>query len=596
MKISDYGFLSDCQSAALVSRRGSVDWYCVPRFDSPSVFGRLLDPQAGHWSLHPRGDFSSKRSYADETLVLTTTFRTGSGSVEVTDAMALHPSHRGHNIGREAPHLLLRSVRGIEGSVEMVMELVPRFEYGLTHPHFRKAGAGIIIVGGPVELRLISSVKIGIQENDLTAGFTVAAGDHANFSLSFRGGFRASHAPVPDVEAAQREAAGIWKSWSDEHENYEGLYPEAVRRSAVVLQGLTFQPSGSLVAAATTSLPEILGGGANWDYRYSWLRDASLTMRALWIAACPDEPQRFFDWISRASGRVGREAVQIMYGVEGERDLSEHTLDNLTGFEGSKPVRIGNDAWRQKQLDVLGEVLNAAYILRKKMGKLDAWVRDMLIAFADHAASSWKEPDAGIWEARDRERHYTLSKIMCWVALDRAVRLAGSLGASKRRVSRWSRARDDVHRTILKEAWNDDVQAYTGAFGSDRLDAALLLAPIMEFLPSGDERMRATIDAISNRLAAGGLVRRWQEEENGFVICTYWLVECLAMAGRVDEASELFERVTAKANDLGLLSEMIDSRSGVLLGNFPQAFSHVGLINAAWRLTQETAGGEKKGG
>ncbi len=587
MKISDYAFLSDCQSSALVSSRGSIDWFCGPRFDSPTVFGRLLDENAGHWRLCPQGRFSSKRHYIDETLVLKNVYTTSSGIVEVTEALALEPSLKGHDIGKNAPHIMLRSVRALEGRVEMKMEFVPRFEYGLTHPHFRRVGESLIIVGGPVELELTAPLEIEVKKSDARAGFSIAAGETVGFALAFRAGFREEQIPGPDVEEAIRQTTRTWESWARIHETYQGLYSSRVKQSALVLQGLTFQPSGSLVAAATTSLPEVLGGSANWDYRFTWLRDASMTMRALWVASCPDEPQRFFDWISRAGGRVGREAVQIMYGVEGERDLTEHRLDHLSGFAGSKPVRIGNDAWKQKQLDVLGEVLNAAWIMRDRLGELDHWVREMLIVFANRAASSWREPDAGIWEARDRERHYTLSKVMCWVALDRAVKLAGALMVAKKQVERWARARDQVRQAVLKEAWNDQIRAYAGAFGSDHLDAALLLMPLVEFLPAGDERMLATIDAIDERLGAGGgLIRRWPEEENGFVICSYWMVECQVLAGRVGRARQIFEQVTARANDLGLLSEMIDAGNGRLLGNFPQAFSHVGLINAAWQLTQ----------
>ncbi|MCL4473302.1 MAG: glycoside hydrolase family 15 protein [Actinobacteria bacterium] len=594
MKISDYAFLSDCQSAALVSRDGSIDWYCVPRFDSPTVLGRLLDPNAGHWRLCPADEYQAERSYVKETLVLKNVYTTDSGSVEVVEALVLDSRSGGDDIGKEVPHLLVRNVRGLEGSVEMEMAFRPRFEYGLTHPHFRKAEKGYIIVGGPVELELSAPVEIELAEGDAVARFSVAAGETAGFSLVFRAGFREEPMPPPDVKKVIEETVAAWESWTAAHDKFEGLYAEAVKRSALVLQGLTFMPSGSLVAAATTSLPEVMGGDANWDYRFTWLRDASMTMRALWVTSCPDKPERFFDWISRASGRFGLEAVQIMYGVEGERDLTEHALSHLSGFAGSKPVRIGNDAWKQKQLDVLGEVLNAAYILRERLGELDDWDRELLIIFADRAASSWQEPDAGIWEARDRERHYTLSKVMCWVALDRAVKLAVLLKADREQRQRWARAREEVRAAVIERAWHPEVGAYTGAFGSDRLDAALLLLPLVEFLPATDMRMRATIMAIEREFCQNGLVRRWQEEKNGFIICSYWLVECLALMGDVERAREIFEQVTALANDLGLMSEMADPDSGELLGNFPQAFSHVGLINAAWRLTMSAGDRDKE--
>jgi GH15 family glucan-1,4-alpha-glucosidase len=337
------------------------------------------------------------------------------------------------------------------------------------------------------------------------------------------------------------------------------------------------------VAAATTSLPEELGGELNFDYRFAWLRDLSLTIRSLWIAACPDEPSRLFEWFSTVAGRNGGKLVQIMYGVEGERDLTEHDLAHLAGYRGSRPVRIGNQAWSQKQLDVLGEVLDAAHVLRDSLGDLDAPVQDMLVTLADRAADSWREPDAGMWEARDAERHYTSSKVMCWTALDRAVRLAPRLGAGAD-AARWASARDDVRAAVLTRAWSDKAGAFTGAFGSDDLDASVLLLPLVGFVPATDERMWATIESVERELAAGGLIRRWPSDPSGFLICTYWLVECLAMAGHQRRATAWFHSAGAHANDLGLLAEQADPTTGELLGNFPQAFSHVGLINAAWRL------------
>jgi len=349
-----------------------------------------------------------------------------------------------------------------------------------------------------------------------------------------------------------------------------------------VLQALTYQPSGAIVAAPTTSLPEIVGGEANWDYRYAWLRDASLTMNALWIAACPHEAARYFDWMSAAVGHRADRQVQIMFGVEGERDLTEHELDHLAGYAGSKPVRIGNQAWGQRQLDVMGEILEAAYIMRRELDFSDRTVA-FLCNLADRAAADWREPDAGIWEARDGERHYTSSKLMCWVALDRGVKLADRLGEGAHPQD-WATQRDELRAEILEHAYDDSIGAYAGAFGSDRLDASVLLMAIMGFLPADDERMLATIHAIDSELGVDGLVRRWthaSDDEGAFVICSFWLAACLAQAGEVDRAREVFEHIVGHANDLGLLAEEIDPRDGSLLGNFPQAFSHVGLIRAA---------------
>jgi GH15 family glucan-1,4-alpha-glucosidase len=380
-----------------------------------------------------------------------------------------------------------------------------------------------------------------------------------------------------------------WQSWAAQHDSYDGAFPEEVRRSSMVLQGLTYQPSGAVVAAATTSLPEELGGSLNFDYRFAWLRDLSLTIRSLWIAACPDEPARLFDWFANAAGRNRGELIQIMYGVEGERDLSEHELEHLSGYRDSRPVRVGNEAWKQTQLDVLGEVLDAAYELRESLGDLTEPVQQMLVTLADRAAQDWMRPDAGMWEARDADRHYTSSKVMCWVALDRAVRLAPRLGREAN-ASRWASVRDEVRAAVLDQAWSTRAGAYTGAFGSDDLDASVLLLPVVGFLPANDERMWATVLAVERELSTGGLVRRWASDPSGFLICTYWLVECLAMGGDLDRAKALFSSATGHANDLGLLSEEADPTTGQLLGNMPQAFSHVGLINAAWRLGQVARG------
>ncbi|CAN5134174.1 hypothetical protein BH18ACT9_BH18ACT9_22860 [soil metagenome] len=367
-----------------------------------------------------------------------------------------------------------------------------------------------------------------------------------------------------------------------------------MRRSSLILQGLIYSPSGAVVAAAATSLPEQLGGDLNFDYRFAWLRDLSLTIRSLWIAACPDEPKRLFDWFATSAGHIGDELVQIMYGVEGERDLTEHTLEHLSGYRDSRPVRVGNEAWEQVQLDVFGEVLDAAYLLRDAVDEFDGPVQDMLVTLADRAADGWADPDAGMWEARDQRRPYVSSKVMCWVALDRAVELAPRLG-SRAEPQRWAAARDKVHAAVLEQAWSSTAGAYAGAFGSDYLDASVLLLPLVGFLPATDERMWSTIEAIERELGDNGLVRRWSNDPSGFLIWTYWLAECLALAGRTERATTWFHRATDHANDLGLLSEEADPDSGELLGNFPQTFSHVGLINAAWRITQASAAGPEQG-
>jgi GH15 family glucan-1,4-alpha-glucosidase len=581
--IADYAFLSDCHSAVLVDRAGSVDWWCVPRFDSPSVFGRLLDPSAGHWTLQPVGDFSCERSYIADTLVLRTVFHTATGSVSVTDALLLEPGARDHDIGLRSPHVLLRRVEGQQGTVRMRTDLSPRMEYGRTEPHLREIPNGAEASGGPVTLTLSTEVPLRLDDGAILGEFDIAAGHVVGLRLSYARAF-GQPADLTGVPSLDDTLAG-WTSWTAQHTGYDGDYPEQVRRSSLVLQGLTYGPSGAVIAAATTSLPETMGGADNFDYRYAWLRDLSLTIRSLWLAACPDEPGRLFGWLAGSAGHVRDELVQIMYGVEGERDLTEHVLEHLGGYRGSTPVRVGNAAWEQDQLDVFGEVLDAAHLLRDQLGQFQAPTQQLLVALANRAASTWEQPDAGMWEARDKQRHYTSSKVMCWVALDRAVDLAPRLGDAADPAA-WVKARDAVRAAVLDQAWSEQAGAYTGAFGSDDLDASVLVLPLVGFLSGDDDRMRATVKAIEAELGEGGLVRRWPSDRSGFLICTYWLVECLVLAGEPDRARSWFLSATAHANDLGLLAEEADVRTGEMLGNYPQAFSHVGLINAAWRLGQ----------
>ncbi|SEL47315.1 Glucoamylase (glucan-1,4-alpha-glucosidase), GH15 family [Blastococcus sp. DSM 46786] len=587
--IGDYGFLSDCSSAALVSTGGSVDWWCLPRFDSPSVFGRLLDPDAGYWQLAPDGEFSAERDYVEDSLVLRTVFRTGSGAVAVTDALALQPGARGHDIGLRSPHVLLRVVEGLEGSVDLRTTVAPRFEYGLTVPRWRSDDDAWSAHVGPVALRLTGDVELAAEAGDLTGAFVVRPGERAGFCLACTPPYEDDDGPAIEPEGGLRDTVVGWQSWAAEHRGYQGRHLAAVRRSALVLQGLTYQKTGAVAAAATTSLPEQLGGELNWDYRFVWLRDISLTLQALWVAACPDEADRFFDWLASAVGHVGEAPLQIMYGVEGERDLTEHDLDHLAGYRGSRPVRVGNDAWKQRQLDVLGEILFAAHLLRDQLAPLSESIRDLLLTLADQAVRDWRLPGAGMWEARDEPRHYTSGKVMCWVALDRAIALADDLGDGAR-PREWARAREEIRDAVLGQAWSEQAGAYAGAFGSDDLDASVLLMPLVGFLPADDPRMLATIEAVRDRLGDGRLVRRWAGDTAGFVICSFWLVECLALAGEVDEADEWFTHLLGCGNDLGLFAEEVDPATGEQLGNYPQAFSHVGLVNAAWRLTECTSG------
>ncbi len=584
--LEDYGFLSDCHSAALVSRQGSVDWWCVPRFDSPSVFAALLDGDAGHWRISPVADFEVEQRWAEDTLVLTTVMSTAQGRMEVSDALSLAPGARGHDIGLRSPHTLLRVVEVVQGQVDVHVDLSPRLEYGLTKPRWRLDDGKWYVRAGPVGLRLTTDIELQEGDGSVHAVISCRAGDRLQFALAYEPPYgQVMPLSVSAAEALADTREG-WRSWAALHTGYDGLYQNEVRRSSLVLQGLTYQKSGAVVAAATTSLPEEVGGSLNWDYRFAWLRDVSLTMQALWVGACPHEAGRFFEWLSGAIGELGDKPLQIVYGVEGERDLTEHELDHLRGWRDSRPVRVGNDAWKQRQLDVLGEVLFAARLLRDQITITDD-IRELLLRLAEQAASDWDQPDAGMWESRDEPRQYTSAKVVCWVALDAVLDLADDLGAQDR-VAEWRRVADEIHTAVLDEAWSESGGFLAGAFGSDELDVSVLLLPLLGFLPATHPKMRSTIEAVRRELSDGWLVYRWKGDTNPFVIASFWLIECVALLGDVDEAREGFERMLSYAGPTGLLSEEIEPATRRLVGNLPQAFSHVGLINAAWRLSEVT--------
>jgi alpha,alpha-trehalase len=596
--IANYGLLADCNSAALVDRDGSIDWLCLPRYDSAAVFARLLDPDAGHWSIRPAGDYRSERRYLPGTLVLETIFTTESGSVRLRDAMAFAPGQRHHDLGFDAPHELLRSVESISGAVELVMELAPRPEYGLVRPLFRQEDGGGRTFGGPNRIAVRAGVLTAIEDATMRAAFAVSEGDQVGFALRWapvehRDAVQAT-APE-DVAARIEETAEAWRSWEAEHDIYDGPHKQLVRFSSRVLKGLTYRPTGAIVAAPTTSLPETVGGERNWDYRYSWIRDSSLTLEALYIGACSDEAEEFVSFMtSSAGGRAAERSLQIMYGIGGEHDLSERELPHLRGWRGSTPVRVGNGAWDQTQLDVYGELLNSIHLYRENLGELHLEIQAFVADLANTAARRWQETDAGMWEMRGEPRHHLSSKVLCWTALDRAVRLAPQLGDFAD-VERWEQVRDEIRAAVLKRGWSEKRQAFAQSFDSDELDAAQLLMPILGFLPADDPQMRSTIEAIADDLTEDGLVLRYRNdeglnadgltgEEGTFVICSFWLVCCLAKAGEVERAEALFDQLVGYANDLGLLAEEIDTANGEQLGNFPQAFSHIGLITAAYEV------------
>jgi GH15 family glucan-1,4-alpha-glucosidase len=595
--IANYGLLADCNTAALVDRAGSIDWLCLPRYDSDAVFARLLDPDAGHWSIRPAGDFRAERRYLPGTLVIETTFTTDTGSVRLLDALAFADGQRGHDLGVDAQHEVLRAVEGVSGTVELELELAPRPEYGLVKPLFRKEEGGGRTFGGVGRIAVRAGVPVEIEDATMRASLSVSEGDTVGFSLRWAPPEGRSLEPCPAEQVWDRimDVAEGWRSWEADHDVYEGPHRELVRFSSRVLKGLTYRPTGAVVAAPTSSLPETVGGERNWDYRYAWIRDASLTLEALYIGACTDEAEEFVSFMtSSAGGRAGEGSLQIMYGIDGRHDLSERVLPHLRGWRDSAPVRVGNGAWDQVQLDVYGELLNSLYLYRERLGELHPEIQAFVADLADIAARRWKEKDSGIWEMRGDLRHHLSSKVMCWTALDRAVKLAPSLGEYAK-VEPWAAARDEIRAAVEERGWSEKKQAYAQSFDSDELDAAALLMPIMGFLPATDERMRSTIEAIADELTQDGMVLRYLNdegmnpdglsgEEGTFVICSFWLVSCLAQAGEVERAERLFDQLAGYANDLGLVAEEIDAESGEQLGNFPQAFSHIGLINAAYEI------------
>jgi GH15 family glucan-1,4-alpha-glucosidase len=593
--IADHALLSDCHSAALIDRAGSVEWWCAPRFDSPSLFGRLLDDRAGHFSIRPGGDVRVERRYLDGTLVLVTVFHTAEGTVELTDGLAMADGVRGHDLGAGSPRALLRRAVCTRGRVEMDVDFAPRFEYGLTTPALQATDDGLIARGGPAAVRLSTTANLDLRGARARARVALGEGEAIGFAAEHMSSWQSAPSAWSQERIAGRlaDTVAAWRSWQGEHQRYDGPYRNLVHHSGRVLQGLTYQPTGAIVAAPTTSLPETVGGERNWDYRFAWIRDASLTLDALWVAACPDEARAFLNYLTTVASTFHEsQELQIMFGVCGERDLSERTLDHLAGWRGSRPVRVGNAAWRQRQLDVYGELLAAVHRLRPQLGELDDLGRRFLSGLADAAAASWRQADQGIWEVRGEPRHYLYSKLMCWVALDSAIDLAPHLDATGK-VARWTRARDEIRAAILEHGWNDRVAAFTQVLGGEALDASNLMISNVGFLPPDDPRVLATIDATEEHLTdTHGLVYRYRGddgldgEEGTFLLCTFWLAEALARAGRVEHAREVFERAAAYRNDVDLLAEEVDPDTRELLGNFPQAFSHIGLVNAAWAISQ----------
>ncbi len=585
--IEDYGLLGDLQTAALVGRDGSIDWLCLPSFDSPACLaGMLGGPDAGFWRLSPLGqERCSQRRYRGDSLILETEWETDGGVARVIDFMP----PRG-----EKPDVV-RIVEGVSGSVNMDMELRLRFDYGRIVPWVRRVDGQLVAVAGPDAVSLNTPVTLESHHLTTAAQFPVHTGERVPFVLTYS----ASHLGVPqpvDAENALDDTRAFWESWISALD-YEGRWDEAVRRSLITLKALTYAPTGGLVAAATTSLPEQVGGSRNWDYRYCWLRDASFALDAFLATGFVDEAAAWRDWLLRAAAGDPAD-LQIMYAIDGTRRIPEYEIDWLAGYEGSSPVRVGNAASGQFQLDVWGQVLDGLH--QARIAGLayddDAW--DLQVALLEFVEEHWAEPDNGLWEVRGPRRHFVHSKVMAWAGVDRAVQAVRRFGLEGP-VQRWEKLRDKIHEDVCAHGFDTTRDTFTQFYGSKGLDAALLLIPVVGFLPWDDPRVVSTVDAIRAELCQDGFVLRYRPDADGgvdglpgdegaFIACSFWLVDALVGIGRDEEARVLFERLLDLRNDLGLLSEEHDTVTGRQLGNTPQAFSHVGLVNAARHLSSNS--------
>ena len=590
--IADYAIIGCTRSAALISLEGSIDWLCWPRFDSPSIFARILDSQkGGYFSIRPAGQFKGTRRYLPDTNVLETTFESESGVVRMLDLMPVMREEE-KRVRLTPFRQILRRVEGLSGEVPMDVQFSPRTEYAQSPKKLAYRGDSICCEPIPIVLYLRTEVRFELDGPDAFAQFTLKKGERRDFALSF-----ADHSPAvfPNIgdEATKdiERTTSFWKEWSSQF-SYEGRYRDAVLRSALVLKLLTYAPSGAIVAAPTTSLPEKIGGVRNWDYRYCWLRDASFTVAALDDCGFTTEGGAFVDWMLYAT-RLTHPKLQILYNVFGEPRIRERKLDHFEGYKGSKPVRIGNDARNQIQLDIYGEVLGAVEEhLKAQPKELYRDVKQLLIRLANLVVRQWKEPDSGIWEKRSERQQHVHAKVMAWAALDTAVRLVEKEFIDDHRAEAWRRTRDEIHRTVIEKGFNEKLQSFVAIFGGDLLDASLLYISRVGFLNPDDPKIVGTIAAIRKRLGRGDLLYRYEERtddglppgEGAFLACSFWLVEALALAGRDAEAQELFDKLLKRCNDVGLYSEEIDVESGALLGNFPQALTHIGMMSAALTL------------
>jgi GH15 family glucan-1,4-alpha-glucosidase len=578
--LEDYAVIGDTQTVALVSRAGSIDWLCFPRFDSPACFAALLGtPDHGRWLLAPESVVRTTRRYRGDTLVLETTHETESGVARVVDLMPVR--------GR-APDVV-RVIEGVAGTVRLRCELAPRFDYGAQRPWVRSLDGAYQLVAGPDALVLRTPAELHRDRDAVVGDVTVGAGEQVPFVLTWH----ESHSDLPDPIDGRREielTESWWQEWAARC-MYEGPYRDAVVRSLVTLKALTYQPTGGIVAAATTSLPELVGGPRNWDYRYCWLRDATFTLLALMRAGFDSEAEAWRSWLLRAVAGDPAQ-TQIMYGVAGERRLDEWEVGWLPGYEGSTPVRVGNAAARQLQLDVYGQVLDCLYQARTDVGPGEPASWEVQRRLLDFLTTTWREPDEGIWEVRGPRRHFVHSKVMAWVAFDRGVRGVREHGRSGP-VEDWERIRDEIRAEVCEHGYDEALGSFTQYYGSGTLDASLLLLPLVGFLPADDPRVRGTVEAVERSLCVDGLVLRYRTEEGvdglppgegAFLACSFWLADCLILLGETERARALFQRLVSLANDVGLLAEQYDAVAGRQLGNVPQAFSHVGLVTTAFNL------------
>lgn len=583
LRIEDYALIGDCHTAALVGCDGSIDWLCLPRFDSGACFAALLGtPENGRWQIVPAGEIRSvQRRYRGDTLILETTFETDEGRVTLVDCM----------LPREDEPHLVRMVIGVSGTVSLRMQLVLRFDYGSIVPWVRNIGSGIQAIAGPDTVLLRTPVPLRGEKLTTVAEFSVSAGERVPFTLRWH----ASHLPPPDpVDPADvlRLTENWWQEWASRC-TYQGQWRDAVMRSLITLKALTYAPTGGIVAAPTTSLPEFIGGVRNWDYRFCWLRDAALTLLALMRGGYREEAFAWREWLLRAvAGNPSQ--INIMYGLAGERRLTELELDWLPGYENSQPVRIGNAAHQQFQLDVFGEVIHALYLARAEEDGQDGTAWKLQRKLVEFLETAWNQPDEGIWEVRGPRRQFTHSKVMAWVAVDRMIKSVEEFG-EEGPVERWRVLRDAIHQEVCEQGFNRERNTFVQYFGGQTLDASLLIIPLVGFLPTDDPRMRGTVTAIERELYRDGFLARYSTSqgvdglpsgEGAFLACTFWLATNYASQGRLADAQNLFERLLALRNDVGLLSEEYDTQGRRLVGNFPQAFSHIGLVNAAFNLSQ----------